>query len=212
MEISLMTLAATEVHQLKHAPAAEEVLPVMRSRWSPRSFSDRAVSSADLRKVFEAARWAPSSYNEQPWRFIVGLNGSETFKKIGSALMPFNQQWALKAPVLILGAAKKHFSHNDTPNGYAIFDLGAATGFITLQAAELGLSTHQMAGFDKDGARKALEIPDEFDLGSVMALGYQGEPSALTNEQMLAQETSPRSRKHLSEIVLSAWGVAAQLS
>lgn len=206
-----MTLSATEVGRPKQAPTTEEVLQVIRARWSPRSFSDREVSSADLRKVFEAARWAPSSNNEQPWRFIVGLRGSETFKKIGSSLVPFNQQWALKAPVLILGVAKKHFSHKDTPNGYAVFDLGAATGFITLQAVELGLSTHQMGGFDKDAARKALQIPEEFDLGSVMALGYQGEPSALTHEQMLAQETSPRSRRPLNEIVLSAWGEAAKL-
>jgi nitroreductase len=206
-----MTLSASEVKQLKHAPATEEVLPVMRARWSPRSFSDREVSSADLRKVFEAARWAPSSYNEQPWRFLVGLRNSETYQKIGSALAPFNQAWALKAPVLILGAAKKHFSHNNAPNNFAVFDLGAASGFMTLQAAELGLSAHQMAGYDQDVARKAFQIPDAFDLGSVMALGYQGEPSALTNEQMLKQETSPRTRKPLSEIVLSAWGESAKL-
>ncbi|MGO9436836.1 MAG: nitroreductase family protein [Terracidiphilus sp.] len=207
-----MTLSAIEVEKLKHAPAGEEVLPAMRTRWSPRSFSDREVSPSDLRRVFEAARWAPSSFNEQPWRFIVGLRDSDTFQKIASSLGGFNQAWAPKAPVLILGAAKKHFSHNDTPNGFAVFDLGAATGFITLQAAALGLSTHQMAGYDQDAARKALQIPEDFALGSVMALGYQGEPSALANGQMLAQETSPRTRKPLSEFVLSAWGEPAKLS
>jgi nitroreductase len=206
-----MALSAAEVKELKQAPAAEEVLPVFRARWSPRSFSDRAVSAADLRKVFEAARWAPSSYNEQPWRFLLGLRNSETYKRIGSSLGPSNQQWALKAPVLILGTARKHFSHNSTPNHFAVFDLGAASAFITLQAATLGLATHQMAGYDQDAARKALQIPDDFHLGSVMALGYQGEPSALTNEQMLTQETSPRTRKPLSEIVLSAWGEPAKL-
>jgi nitroreductase len=206
-----MTLSATEVQQLKQALATEEILPVVRARWSPRSFSDRAVSTGDLRKIFEAARWAPSSYNEQPWRFILGLRDADTYQKIGSALAPFNQQWALKAPVLILGAAKKHFSHDNSLNAFHIFDLGAASAFITLQAAELGISTHQMAGYDKDTARKALQIPDEFDLGSVMALGYQGEPSALTKEQMLKQETAPRTRKPLSEIVLSAWVEPAKL-
>jgi nitroreductase len=207
-----MTLSATEVHQLKQAPATEEVLPVMRSRWSPRSFSDREVSSSDLRKVFEAARWAPSSNNEQPWRFIVGRRNSDTFQKIASFLVSFNQAWAPKAPILILGIAKKQFSHNNAPNNFAFFDLGAATGFITLQAAGLGLSTHQMAGYDQGVARKAFQIPDEFDLGSVMALGYQGEPSALPNAKLLDSETSPRSRKPLSEIVLAAWGEPAQLS
>jgi nitroreductase len=207
-----MMLSAPEVHELKLAKADEEVLPVMRSRWSPRSFSSRAVSAADLRKIFEAARWAPSSYNEQPWRFIVGLTGSESHKEILSSLMAFNQLWAARAPVLILGIAGKNFSHNNAPNGFNVFDLGAATGFLTLQAAELGLSTHQMAGYDKEKARKALGIPEEYDLGSVVALGYQGEPSALTHEMMLSQETAPRTRKPLSEIALSAWGESAKLS
>ncbi len=207
-----MTLSAAEVGQLKLAQTGEEVLPVLRSRWSPRAFSDRPVSRADLRKIFEAARWAPSSYNEQPWRFIVGLTDSESRKEILSSLMEFNQLWAGKAPVLILGIARKNFSHNNNPNGFNIFDLGAATGFLTLQAAELGLSTHQMAGYDKEKARKAFGIPEEYDLGSVVALGYQGEPSALKHETMLSQETTPRTRKPLSEIVLSAWGESAQLS
>lgn len=207
-----MMLSASEVEQLKQAPATEEVLPVFRSRWSPRSFSDREVSAADLRKVFEAARWAPSSNNEQPWRFIVGRRNSDTFQKIASSLVSFNQAWAPKAPTLILGMAKKQFSHNNASNNFALFDLGAATSFITLQAAALGLHTHQMAGYDRDVARKAFQIPDEFALGSVMALGYQGEPSALPNAKLLDSETSPRSRKPLSEIVLAAWGEPAQLS
>ena len=206
-----MTLNAVEVERLKQAQIGEEVLPVVRERWSPRAFADREVSQADLRKIFEAARWAPSSYNEQPWRFIVGLRGSQTYQKIGSALVEFNQLWALKAPVLILGAAKKNFSHNAAENAFHLFDLGSASGFITLQAAALGLATHQMAGYNQNAARKALGIPEEFDLGSVMALGYQGEPSALPNEQMISQETSPRARKPLSEIVLGAWGEPAKL-
>jgi len=206
-----MTLSATEVHQLKQAPATEEILPVFHARWSPRSFSDREVSSADLRKVFEAARWVPSSNNEQPWRFIVGRRNSDTFKKIASSLVSFNQAWAPNAPILILGTARKQFSHNNAPNNFALFDLGAASGFITLQAAALGLHTHQMAGYDQDVARKALQIPDEFHLGSVMALGYQGEPSTLPNQKLLDSETAPRSRKPLTEIVLSAWGEPAKL-
>ena len=93
-----------------------------------------------------------------------------------------------------------------------MFDLGQATGFITLQAAALGLVTHQMAGFDKNVARQALGIPEEFDIGSVMAIGYQGEPSVLPNERMVQQETAPRTRKSLSEIVLGAWDEPAKLS
>lgn len=206
-----MTLSASEVNNLKHAPAVDGVLTVIHHRWSPRSFSGRDVAPADLAKLFEAARWAPSSYNEQPWRFLVGTRNSLTYKKIFSTLMPFNQAWAAHAPVLILGAAKTKFSHNDTPNGFAVFDLGAASGYLVLQAAALGLSTHQMAGYDQAAARQAFEIPDTYALGSVIALGYQGEPSALSNEHMLAQETAPRQRKPLKDFVFSAWDSPADL-
>jgi nitroreductase len=170
------------------------------------------VNASDLRKIFEAARWAPSSHNEQRRRFIVGLSGSDAYAKILSSLMEFNQLWAGKGPVLILDVASKNFARNNAPNGFNIFDLGAATGFLTLQAAELGLSTHQMAGYDKEKARQAFGIPEDYDLGSVVALGYQGEPSALTHQMMLSQETAPRTRKPLSDIVLSAWGESASLS
>lgn len=200
-----MTLSIEEVNHVKHAPDVEGVLPIFHRRWSPRSFSDREVSPADLAKVFEAARWAASSFNEQPWRWLVGKRNSPTFNKILDSLMPFNQAWAGNAPVLILGTAKTTFSHNNTPNRVALYDLGAASSYLTLQAAALGLVAHQMGGFDQDAARKSLEIPDDFLIGAVIALGYQGEPEALTNDQMQAQEKAPRQRKPLSEIVFSSW-------
>jgi nitroreductase len=206
-----MTLSAVEVHKLKQAPALDGVLPTILHRWSPRSFSDRDVSPADLKTIFEAARWAASSYNEQPWRFFVGRRNSPTYQKILGALIEFNQAWAKSAPVLILGAARTTFSHNDAPNRVALYDLGAAASYLTLQAAALGLSSHQMAGFDEAAARKALEVPENYIIGAVIAVGYQGEPAALPNEQMLAQETSPRVRKPLSEIAFSAWGQPADL-
>lgn len=206
-----MSLSAIEVNNLKKAPAVEGVLPVVHSRWSPRSFADREVSTADLHRVFEAARWAASSYNEQPWRFLVGVRNSLTYKKIFDSLIGFNQGWAGSAPVLILGAASTKFSHNGTDNGYALYDLGAASSYLTLQAAALGLTTHQMAGFDQAAARQAFDIPATYALGSVIALGYQGEPAALGHEQMIAMEIAPRERKPLSELVLSAWGTPANL-
>ena len=206
-----MTLTASEINKMKYAqPSAEGVLPVILERWSPRAFADRDVSPADLKTIFEAARWAPSSYNEQPWRFFVGHRGSETYQKILDALVPFNQAWAQTAPVLILGAAKTRFSHNDSPNNYAAHDLGAASGFITLQAAAMGIATHQMAGFDQGKAREAFEIPELYALGSVMAMGYHGDLSVL-GEQYQAQEQAPRSRKSLSEIVLSSWDHPADM-
>jgi len=206
-----MTLSAIEVNNLKQAPAVEGVLPVIHHRWSPRSFADREVSPADLHKVFEAARWAASSYNEQPWRFVVGLRNSLTYKKILGTLIGFNQSWASSAPVLILGAASTKFSHNDTHNGFALYDLGAAASYLTLQAAALGLATHQMAGYDQAAARQALDIPEDYLLGSVIALGYQGEPAALPLTEMIAMEVAPRERKPLEDIVLSAWGTPAKL-
>lgn len=206
-----MTLTALEVNQLKQAPAIDGVLPVVLARWSPRSFADRDVSPADLKKVFEAARWAASSNNEQPWRFLVGLRNSSTHQKIFSSLVGFNQSWAGAAPVLILGVASSKFSHNGSPNAYALYDLGAASAALCLQAASLGLTTHSMAGFDHDAARQTLAIPEDYLLGAVIALGYQGEPSALAHEKLIAQEIAPRSRKPLSEFVLAAWGGSANL-
>jgi nitroreductase len=206
-----MTLSANEVNSLKHAPAVEGVLPVFHSRWSPRSFSDREVAPADLARVFEAARWAASSRNEQPWRFLVGTRNSLTYKKIFDSLAASNQIWAAAAPVLILGAASTKFAHNGENNRCALYDLGAAASYLTLQAAALGLATHQMAGYDQTAARQAFEIPEDYALGAVIALGYQGEPAALVNQQQLAQEIAPRQRKPLKDFVFSTWNTAADL-
>ncbi len=206
-----MSFSAVAVDQLKHAPAVEGILPAIHERWSPRAFQGRPVNPADLARLFEAARWAPSSYNEQPWRFLVGLRGSSTHQKITSALIPFNQSWAPKAPVLMLGVAKTRFSHDNSANDYAFYDLGAATALLVVQATALGLATHQMGAFDHAAARQALGIPEDYLIGSVTALGYLGEPALLPNERMIAQEVAPRTRKPLSEFVLSAWGQPARL-
>jgi len=199
-----MTVTASELNKLKRGPAS--VLPAIAERWSPRAFSDREVSPADLAKVFEAARWAPSSSNGQPWKYIVGLRNSETHKKIVSALVGFNQAWAPKAPVLILGIANTKFAKDGAANDYAFYDLGTATGFLVLQATSMGLATHQMAGFDHDAIRKAFEIPGDYALGSVMALGYQEDPATLANPKLIEMETSTRNRKPLNEFVLTALG------
>jgi len=212
-----MSLSVAEVNQLKQAPRAEGVLPVFLDRWSPRSFSTRAVSAEDLRRVFEAARWAASSSNEQPWQYLVGVRDAShpdsahnlVHDKIFSALVGFNKQWAGSAPVLILGLARTTFAHNGKTNEYAFYDLGAATSYLTLQAAALGLATHQMAGYDHDLARQIFELPADYSLGSVVALGYQGEPAALQNEELIAREVAPRSRKPLKDFVFSSPGEAA---
>jgi nitroreductase len=199
-----MTLLISEVNNLKHAPQVGGVLPVFLERWSPRAFADRDVSPADLAKVFEAARWAASSGNSQPWRFLVGVRNSETHRKIHEALVDFNQEWAGRAPVLILGTALA-VSATGKPNAYALYDLGAAAAYLTLQAASQGLVTHQMGGFVHDTARRLLEIPENYVLGSVIALGYQGEPASLPNPKLIEREIASRERKPLSEIAFSAW-------
>lgn len=201
-----MTMSALETHRAKQAPHVSGVLPIFHERWSPRSFSDRAVSRESLAKVFEAARWAASSYNEQPWRFLVGRRGSATYDKIFESMGEFNQKWAHTAPVLIIGVALTHFSHNNTPNRFALYDLGAAASYMTLEAASLGLATHQMAGFDQDKARELLGVPADYLIGSVIALGYQDEPEKLGDQTLIELEVSPRERKPLREFVLSAWG------
>lgn len=206
-----MTLSASEVNHLKQVPADERILPVIRQRWSPRSFADQDVNPADLRTIFEAVRWTASSYNEQPWRYFVGMRDSETYKKILSVLGEFNQQWARTAPVLMLNTARTTFTQNGKPNPVALYDLGASAATLCYQATAVGLFTHQMAGFDRDAARQVFMVPEEYVFGAAIALGYQGEPGSLTNPQMLAQETAPRQRKPLSEFVLESWGVPAKL-
>jgi nitroreductase len=193
-----------ELEKLKHAPAIPGVIEDILKRWSPRAYSDQPVTPESLKEAFEAARWAASSFNEQPWRFIVGHRGDETYKKIFDSLVEFNQSWAKSAPVLILSVAKKTFTQNGSPNGLALHDTGAATAYLALQATALGFHTHSMAGFDHDKALKAFNIPGDFQAGSVTALGYLGDSNTLP-EQMRQSETSPRQRKPLSEIVFSEW-------
>ncbi len=205
-----MALSAGEVRKIKKAAVVDGVLPIFHERWSARAFADRDVAQEDLKRAFEAARWAASSNNEQPWRFVVGRRGTATHEKIRESLTGFNQAWAGKAPVLILGVAKTRFSHNDGPNGYALYDLGAASSYLTLQAAALGMTTHQMAGFDRAKARERLGIPEGYEFGVVIALGYQGEPESLGNEELIRRETAPRQRRGLAEIVFAEWGKAME--
>jgi nitroreductase len=206
-----MTLTASEVNELKKAPEIEGVLTIFHHRWSARAFEDRDVSLDTLAKVFEAARWAPSSANEQPWRYLVGMRATETHEKLFHSLAEGNKKRAGKAPVLILGYAYGKFSRGDKENRFALYDLGAATASITLEAAALGLTTHQMGGYDQEKARAAFNIPAEYVLGSVMALGYQGDPERIGDEELQKREVSERQRKPLSEIVFSAWGEPAKL-
>lgn len=188
----------------KLADTLPSVHELIRSRWSPRAFAERGVSDADLKTIFEAARWAASSFNEQPWRFLVARKSDPAaFDKILHLLVPMNQVWAKKAPVLFIMAAKRTFSHNGTPNLYAFHDAGQALAHVFLQATALGLHAHGMAGFDRERARTELGIPDDYELAAAVALGYAGSPEELP-EQQRQQEHAQRRRKPLNEIVFGA--------
>jgi nitroreductase len=197
------------IEKLKHAPDAHGVQDLIRQRWSPRVYADKEVPAAELKKLFEAARWAASSSNEQPWRFLVGRRGDETYKKIFNSLVEFNQSWAKSAPVLVLSVAKKTFTQKGTPNAYGMHDTGAATANLALQATALGLHTHSMAGYDKEQARASFAIPSDYEMGAVTAIGYFGDPAGLP-DHLQKMEVSPRQRKPLEEFVFSAWEKPAQ--
>jgi nitroreductase len=175
--------------------AAQTVIhDLFRTRWSPRAFSSREVSDADLKSIFEAARWAASSFNEQPWRFFVARKSDGgVYDRFLELLVPANQTWAKTAPVLIITAGKRTFSHNGTPNHHGLHDAGQALAQLTLQATALGLHAHAMGGFDHERARKDLGIPADYDIGAAVALGYLNSPSELPQKE--------RTRKPLDEIV-----------
>lgn len=195
-----MPLSIEEVNKLKQAPV-EGMLPVIASRWSPRAFKETPVSANDLKIIFEAARWTASSSNGQPWRFLVGVKGSETHKKIFDTLVGFNQSWAGKAGALILGISRLK-DDKGNPNNYALYDLGQSAVSLVLQATALGLMAHSMAGFDHAAAIEAFNLGEDYAIGAVIAVGHQDAPDALANEQMREREIAPRQRKPLSEIAL----------
>ena len=192
----------------KYAETVPGVAELFRVRWSPRSFSDRPVSPEILTAILDAGRWAASSYNEQPWRFIVTTkDDQEAFQGLLGVLLPFNQAWAKSAAVLILTAARSNFSHNETPNRYGLHDAGAALAYMMLQATASGLQSHAMAGFDQEKAREVTGIPAEFQVGAVVAIGYPDSADKLPNDQMKQQEAAPRKRKALADVAFKGrWG------
>ena len=189
------------------------VMNAVAKRWSPRAFTERDVSKQDVGSILEAARWAASCFNEQPWAFIVGTKDDpETYDRIMSTMGEFNQAWAGNAPVLILAAAKATFALDGRDNAHAVYDLGQAVSALALQATELGLAAHQMAGFDPDKAREVFGIPEGWSAVTVTAVGYEGSPDTLP-ESLQAAETTPRERKPLSEFVFrGTWGTPAAVT
>ena len=196
-------MAPTEKEKVKVADTDYPIHKILRERWSPRSFSDKSIDPELINQLFEAARWAPSSYNEQPWRFITARREEEdAFEKLSQVMNDFNRGWAAEAPVLALGLTKTSFDLNDRPNPHAGHDLGQAIAHLTFEATRHDLYVHQMAGILPEKAQELYDISDEVKPMTMFAIGYKGEPETL-NEKLEKQETAPRSRKPLDEIILS---------
>ena len=190
-----------------HNPTEYPVLEAIKQRYSAYQFSDKPVEADKLRSLFEAARWAASSFNEQPWRFIVATkdNASEYEKALG-CLVEANQGWAQAAPVLVLTAVKLEFTYNGNPNRVALHDLGQAAANMALQAAELGLTIHQMAGIDQDRVVSAYGLPEGFTAETAIAIGHPA--AAPFNEG----ESRARQRKPFDDFVFAGgWETASGL-
>lgn len=185
---------------------------LIRQRWSPLAFSDRMVELEKLHSVLEAASWAASSYNEQPWSYIVATKDNEAeFERLLSCLAEGNQEWARHAPILMLSVAKLYFEYNGVENRHAFHDVGAASATLAIQAAALGLFIHQMAGFDVPKAKESYSIPEGYEPVAAIALGYFGEPQTLS-EKLQQRENAPRTRKPLEEFIFSgSWNQTSPL-
>ena len=197
----------------KKASPDHPIHNLLTARWSPYVFDDRPVSDADLCAVFEAARWAPSSYNEQPWSYIVAKRENpEEFQELLSCLVEANQVWAKAAPVLALGIVRLRFVRNDKPNRAAVHDLGLAAGNLLVEATARGLSVHQMIGIVPEKAREVYEIPEGSEAWTGLAIGYPGDPNRLP-EPLKERHLAPRQRKPLREFVFSGkWGKASPIA
>jgi nitroreductase len=185
---------------------------LITSRWSPYSFADKSVSDEDLQSLFEAARWAPSSFNEQPWSYIVAKKeDADEFQRLLSCLVEVNQVWAKSASALALGITKLNFTRNDTPNRAAHHDLGLAAANLVLEATDRGLAVHQMAGILPDKARELYSIPGGYEPLTGIAIGYAGDPANLP-EELRVRDGARRPRKPLKEFVFAGkWGAASSL-
>ncbi len=190
-----------ETMRSKEALTNLAIHELIRLRWSPRSFAPTPIEPEKLHRIFEAARWAPSSSNLQPWNFMVGLSGDETYKTIYSTLVEFNRLWAFLAPVLMVSISKGTNSRGE-PNESHTYDIGQAVAYMSLQAMAEGVYVHQMGGIDKVLAGRLLGVPENYNVITAIAMGYPGDPEVL-HENLKLLEYAPRARKPLAEFVFS---------
>jgi nitroreductase len=180
---------------------------LIKERRSPLAYSDRLVGREELRSLLEAARWAASSYNQQPWHFIVATKEDpREYERLFGCIVPANALWAGKAPVLMLSVAKLTYDSNGAPNRHALYDVGQATANLAIQATALGLALHQMGGFDMERAREEFQIPEGYEPVAAIAIGYPGNPESLP-ESLRARASAPRTRRELGQFVFTGrWG------
>jgi nitroreductase len=183
---------------LAHRTADHPILDVFLKRWSPRALTGEAVSEQDLMRLFEAARWAPSTYNEQEWRFLYAHRDTPDWPTFFGLLMEANQTWCKNAGVLIVALSKKTFTRNGTPNPVHSIDCGMAVENLMLQAASMpNIVSHGMAGFDRTKTRQALQVPDDYEVECMIAVGRPGDPGKLPKE--LQEREVPTGRKKIAE-------------
>ncbi len=172
-------------------------------RWSPRAFADRPVEREKILALLEAARWSPSSRNEQPWAFFVATKEQPAaYQRLFDCLVDSNARWVKNAPLLILTVAKLKLDYKDRPNNYALHDVGLATMALLVQATALGLHAHPMAGFRKGQAQETLGIPETHQPLVMVAVGYYGDPGQLPDD-LRERELAPRQRKPLTDFVFA---------
>lgn len=183
------------------APANHPLHPLILSRWSPRAFAATPVSQDELEQLLEAARWAPSCFNDQPWQYIVGLGqDSWAHREIVACLVEANRVWAAKAPLLMVSVAILNFNHNGKPNRFAGHDVGLASANLALQATAMGLVVHQMGGFDAAAVSERFGLSESHQPMAAIAVGHPGDPTELP-EPLRERELQPRARKALDAMI-----------
>jgi nitroreductase len=196
----------------RHAETDHPIHGLLRTRWSPSVYDPRPMPPEDLRSLLEAARWAPSSFNEQPWHYLVALRqDADEFKRLLSCLVEANQTWAQHASALAVTVARQTFTRNGKPNLMAAHDVGLASAQLTVEATSRGMVVHQMGGILPDRVRELYAVPEGFQPLTALAIGYEGDP-ARAAEELRDRDAGPRIRKPQQEFVFTgAWGQAAKL-
>ena len=207
-----MPIIATATTPAKQALPDHPIHKLVAERWSPYGFTGQPVADDELCSLFEAARWAASSYNEQPWTYFVATQRTPgEFERLLSCLVPANQAWAKAAPVLVLGVVSRKFAKNQQDNRSAVHDLGLASGNLVLEATARGLSVHQMIGILPEKARELYLIPAQAEAWTAMAIGYRASAATLPTA-LRARDEAPRTRKPVRQFVFTgSWGQPAAM-